>query len=52
MEQIEFVKTALMTSRIGLGTLAMGDGRWATGCGAALTKLSRSPPFTPPSIVE
>ena len=49
MEQIEFVKTALMTSRIGLGTC---DGRWATGCGAALTKLSRSPPFTPPSIVE
>src|ERR1700741_2674538 len=28
MEQIEFVKTGLMTSRIGLGTWAMGGWMW------------------------
>jgi aryl-alcohol dehydrogenase-like predicted oxidoreductase len=46
MEHIELGKSDLVTSRIGLGTWAMGGWMWVVP-----TRPSRSGPFTPQSIV-
>ena len=47
MEQIEFVKSDLMTSRVGLGTWAMGGWMWG-----GTDEAQSIPPFARPSIVE
>jgi hypothetical protein len=47
MKKIVFAESDLVTSRIGLGTWAMGGWMWGV-----LTKLSLLQPFTLASIVE